>query len=381
MPDPQFLTTDFLQTKRQIADPLADETIALIVEQEGPEAARKLFDLLIRRIEMPLEELPPATHAFVAATHQLPAWADWKKVELAHDLFLDHGPKFLIFLYYKSLPILYSMANGARVLVNTSRLTNKEQDLSIFARRIAETGQFLLDVMRKDALKPGGIGIQSIQKVRLIHAAIRHFIPVEHWNAEEWGQPINQEDLAATLMTFSVSTTDALAQFNIDEAPERLEAYLHTWTAIGEVLGIQNELLPADRASGRQLLETILAHQSAPSESGALLTQSLLQFSKSTMPSQRLERLPELLLQFLIGRERAQLLGVNYAPGCLGIVIPEAISAYFRWGERLEDKLEEPLGIFINEISRQLSKGMVRFFDRYKGRNFEIPEEFGKVWF
>ncbi len=374
-------TTDFLQSKRQFTDPLADETIALIVEQEGPEAARKLFDLLIRRIELPVEELPPAAHAYLQATSQLPDWVDWRKVDMAHDLFLDHGPKFLVFLYFKSLPLLYSLANGARVLVHTSRLTNETEDLSIFARRIAETGQFLLDVMRKGALKPGGVGIQAIQKVRLIHASIRHFVPRDHWDAEAWGQPINQEDMAATLMTFSVAITDALSQFNIDEKAERLEAYLHTWTAIGHVLGIDADLLPKDITEGRELLNEILDHQSAASEGGTLLTQSLVQFSKKTLPSRRLERLPELLIQFLVGQERAQLLGVHYSSGCLGALIPEAISAYFRWGERLEDKVSEPLGMVLNEVSNQLSKGMVAFFDRYKGRNFEIPEEFGKVWF
>ena len=159
--------------------------------------------------------MPSATKDFLAATNVLPAWTDWNKVKLANDLFLDHGPKFLVFLYYRSLPILYSCANGAKVLVQTGRLSHQNDGHKIFARCIAETGQFMLEVMKPDSLKQGGTGIQAIQKIRLIHAAIRTFTPEEKWDATVLGVPINQEDLAITLMTFSVVMIDALERFGI----------------------------------------------------------------------------------------------------------------------------------------------------------------------
>jgi hypothetical protein len=177
MSKPADWSPEFLGQMRQAADPLADQAVAQLVATEGREAAQHLFDLLIRPIEMPLKELPPPLKRYWEVTQQLPDWVDPQKVEAAHMLFRDHGPKFLQFLYYKSLPLLYCCKNGAQVLVQTSRLAHNREDITIFTPRIAETGQFLIDVMTDCGLQPGKTGIQSIQKVRLIHAAIRHFIP------------------------------------------------------------------------------------------------------------------------------------------------------------------------------------------------------------
>ena len=381
MPVTTRWTDDFLDAKRQATDPLADATLARIVESEGPDEARRLFELLIRQIEMPVDKLPPVVNEYLQATNRLPDWTDWQQVRQAHDLFLDHGPKFLIILYYKSLPLLYSCANGAQVLLRTSRLTHEDQSLRIFTRRIAETGQFLIDVMTAGNLQAGAAGIQSIQKVRLIHAAIRRFMPGGDWDAATLGQPINQEDMAVTLMTFSVALIDALEQFNIEEPTAKYESFLHTWTAIGQVLGVDTDLLPASLTEGRQLLQRILERQSAPSEAGKTLTAALLQFARNTMPSERIKDAPPALVRFLVGQERAQMLGIAPPAGCLSTLLPEALKAVFRLGERLEDRIDEPLGRFIDLLSRSAAKAMVNYFDQYKGRNFHIPEDMQQKWF
>jgi hypothetical protein len=369
-----------LDQQRQHADPLADEVVAQIVAQQGPEESLRLFDTLIRHLETPVEALPPVVNDFIRATRQLPAWTDWEKVATAHKLFLDHGPKFLIVLYYKSLPLLYSDAKGAEVLVRTSRLTHEDRSLKIFARRIAETGQFLIDVMTRGGLRDG-LGIRSIQKVRLIHASIRHFLDLEGWDDAQLGRPINQEDMAATLMTFSVALIDALEQFDIEERPERLEAFFHTWTAIGHNMGVRNELLPASLDEGRQLLARILERQSQSSEAGQLLTKALADFGRETLHSDKLQAAPEAFIRFFIGEERARLLGVAPTYGCLASLAPELLGSFFRLGERLEDNIEGPVSLALDLISRKTALAMVDHFNKFKGRKFHIPEEMGKAWF
>lgn len=369
-----------LDQQRQHADPLADEVVAQIVAQEGPEESRRLFDTLIRHLETPVDTLPPVINDFILATRQLPEWTDWKKVDMAHNLFLDHGPKFLIALYYKSLPLLYSDAKGAEVLVRTSRLTREDRSLKIFARRIAETGQFLIDVMTRGGLREGP-GIRSIQKVRLIHASIRHFLNQEGWNDEALGRPINQEDMAITLMTFSVALTDALEQFDIEERSERLEAFLHTWTAIGHNMGVRAELLPRNLEEGQQLLARILERQSASSEAGQLLTDALIDFGRETLQSDKLKAAPDAFIRFFIGQERARLLGIAPNYGCLAFLAPELLRSVFRIGERLEDKIEGPISLALDHLSRKTALAMVDHFNKFKGRKFHIPDEMGKAWF
>ena len=380
MSTPSIWTNAFLDKKRSIADPVADDLIAQMVLEKGAGEAKALFDLLIRNIEMPLDRFPAAIQQFVQEWNSLPDWIDFDQVNQAHTLFLDHGPKFLIFLYYKSLPLLYSCKNGAEVLVRTSRLTNEEENLEIFARRIAETGQFLLDVMARNALVSGGGGIQSTLKVRLIHAAIRYFIQLGTWDEATLGKPINQEDMALTLMSFSVSILDGLPQFGIQEDEGKLEAFLHTWTGIGTVLGIQKDLLPQNLEQARLLLDTILKRQSRASEAGQLLTKALIDFGEKTVPREALDGIPSSLLRYMVGPEKAALLGLAPNAGCLGLVFPKILQSVFKVGERVEEKLPKPLDLVLDQLSKATIKGMVNYFNNFKGQHFHIPEEFETAW-
>lgn len=372
---------EFLDRKRQLADPLADAVVEKIVQESGEKEAFHIFDLLIKNIEMPVDELPDEVSDFVISTNQLPEWADPLKINMARDLFLDHGPKFLLFLFYKSLPLLYTDIKGAEVLVRTSRLTHNAEDITIFTRRIAETGQFMIDVMSEDGLKPGGLGIQSIQKVRLIHAAIRRFVKQSDWNTDTFGEPINQEDMAITLMTFSISPITALVRIGIHESDERLQAYLHSWCAIGELLGINRDLLPETLEEAQHLLDKILERQSGSSEAGILLAKALVQFSRETFPKDRLDDAPVYIIRSLIGRERADMLEIYPKYSILGITVPLFLRKLFNLTERLEDKIDGPVRMVIDRVSDEIVRAMVGYFDNYKQRKFSISEEMKNRWF
>lgn len=372
-------TTELLNQKRLLADPLADEAVAAIVSEKGPKEAGRLFHLLITNIDLPLDELASPIQDYLAATNQLSAKTDWEQIRLANELFIDHGPKFLLFLYYKSLPLLYLNAKGAVVLERTSRLMHQGADISIFTRRVAETGQFLLDVMTPGHLQPGRAGIRAIQKVRLIHASVRHFMPKGEWDTAQLGLPINQEDLAQTLMTFGISPVDTLAQFGLTESDNRLWAYVYTWNRIGELLGIDADLLPGSLDEARQLLQTILQRQATKSTAGQALAGALIQFAKKVLPAD-FERAPELLMTHMIGRDYAAQLGVNTNTGCLGAILPEFVRVFFNLGEKLEDKLDGPLNVVIQHLARRTTQAMVGYFDKYKGRHFSIPEPLQRAW-
>ena len=373
-------TTTFLNEQRQIGDPYADATLAAIVQESGALGARELFDLLIRRIETPLTELPDIAATYLNATDRLPEGTDQHRIERAQALFLDHGPKMLLLLYFRSLPLLYSCAHGAQVLVQTSRLTRAEGDFRIFARRIAETAQFLLAVMQPDGLLPRAEGIQHIQKVRLVHASIRHFLRGGLWDDTAWGVPVNQEDMAITLLTFSITLIEGLEQFGITVPQQAIEDWQYTWNAVGRLLGLREPLLAADSVAARRLETQILAHQSAPSEAGQLLTQALLDFVNTHLPLQKFKLDAGDMLRFAIGPDRAADLGVTAASGCLGWVAPQILASLFRAGERLEDRAPEHRRSLFDELSRLSVRASVHIFDAYKQRSFSIPSSLQQAW-
>ena len=378
MPDTKY-TDQLLDSKRLIADSEADAVIAQLIAEKGKGEAKKLFDTLIREITLPVEKLPKVVRDFIESNSKLPHWIDKEKIQMAHDLFADHGPKFLIFLYYKSLPILYSCANGAEVLVQTGRLAH-QQDTQQFTRRIAETGQFLIDVMNTGSLLETKKGIEASIKVRLIHAAIRSFIPAEKWDEQVLGKPINQEDLAITLMTFSIAILDGLDQFGIEEGDGKKEAYLHFWNVIGYFLGIEKDIFPNNIIEARFLLQKIIDRQSTPSDQGQILTRALLEFAHLLMPSKLLKNSPEVLMQFMLGEKLSSILKIEAPLGCLVSWLPDFLKKIFGLTERLEDRAE-PLRFLIDEISKTLALRMVEYFDTYKSRNFEIPNSLQSKWF
>ncbi|MEL6655889.1 MAG: oxygenase MpaB family protein, partial [Bacteroidota bacterium] len=361
-----------LDALRNQADPPADELLAQLVAEQGPAQAKATFDLLIRRVEMPLAELPPLVQDYWQSHQQLPARLDQEQLRIAQDFFVDHGPKLLVILYYKSLPMLYSCVKGAEVLVKTARLDRPQGDWRIFARRVAETAQFLLGVMRPGGLVNVGEGVQLIQKVRLIHASIRHFLLADGWDQSAFGLPINQEDMAITLCSFGISTLNGLERMGVEVAEEQKEAYVHVWSAVGEMLGIVPELLPDSVAAARALEEAILERQSGPSLAGQTLASALVQFAQERLNSRLLQTAPESLIRYFVGEKMAADLGLNHLPGCLSGLVPELLAGFFRKGERLEERSQPALQLLFDELSKVTMKAMFKYFDNYKQRTFVL---------
>lgn len=376
----QKITTQFLDKKRHISDPEADTAIHALVEKYGSREAKKIFDLLIHDVDLPIEKLPNSLQDFITKNSEIPIWMDGKKINTATELFIDHGPKFLLFLYFKSLPLLYSMKNGVQVLAQTGRLAHNQKSNEIFTRRIAETGQFLLEVMQPDGFKGEKRAVTSALKIRLIHAAIRNFISNNDWDEKKLGKPINQEDLAATLMTFGVTMTNALSQFNINVTEDEKKAYIHYWNVIGHIMGIDDDIMPQTVDDANFLLNVILERQSSFSEEGVLLTKALTGFVQSKIDSGLLKKSPNVLIRFMVGDEIAEKIGVRKNKlWWLYKLIPAFLKSWFGFGEKLEDRVKV-LEKFADKTSQKLVKALVGYFDKYKERKFYIPDKLKSNW-
>lgn len=373
------LTQQRLDDLRQLGDQQADYVINSIIKTHGPDAARDFFNQLIRNIDMPLQLRTEALDDFLKQTESAARWLSQKDLDDSYALFADHGPKMLIILYFKSLPLLYTNAKGAQVLINTGRLAHNAESMVIFSRRIAETGQFLLDVLSKDGLQPGGEGIMAIQKIRLIHASVRHFVSKGNWNKQENGVPINQEDLALTLLTFSNVILEGLEQLHQELPQNQTDAFLKRWFAIGHLLGIKEELIPTSREEADWLLKTILNRQAKMNNEGKTLTKALIYFSEQTIPGTFLDITPKALIQFFVGEDYAKMLGAYTWWFGFASMIPGFLRKVFSLGERIEDK-DERIAWLADKFSNLMAKAMVGYFNAYKNQNFSIKDELKKAW-
>jgi uncharacterized protein (DUF2236 family) len=226
-------------------------------------------------------------------------------VEAAQALFVDHGPEILTTLGCYALPDAYAARKGVKVLHQTAYLANRPN------RRLFRTMQMVIDVMGPGGLDPDGRGIRTVQKVRLMHAAIRY--QLTHDPSSTWdmalGIPINQEDLAGTLLTFSFLAIDGIRKLGANISEEAATAYFDTWCWVGQILGVLPEMIPDNLNEAAELKAIISGRQFEPSDEGREMTQALIKMLEKNSPP-LLEGVPVGLMRLFLEQEVADYLGV-----------------------------------------------------------------------
>jgi len=301
----------FLDAMRQVGDPLADAVVTEVVNSHGISRVNEMMRSLVRNDDVIAEEMPAVVRDYLLETERLPDWADRDLIAQGERFFDLNWPIIITLLFCASLPSAYAADKGAQVLHLTHRLTQQVH------RRIFETAQFILDVMAPGGLSGAGRGIRSAQKVRLLHTAIRHFVEhVPEWREQwdpAWGVPINQEDLAGTMMTFSLQVLVGMKRFRMPMSPADEEAYLHAWKVIGHIIGIGDELMPANVDEAYELATTIFNRQRGPSQAGIELTGALLAFMQQQVRGRLFRGFPATIIRNSIDADVADMLQVPAA--------------------------------------------------------------------
>jgi hypothetical protein len=363
---------------RMLTDPLADKTIRIIIEQEGKEAINALFSKLRENDQLDDVEFPPAVEEYFQKTHQLPDWIDWDKVNLGEKVFAKYGPEISLCLLCKSLPEAYACAKGAKVLHSTGRMSEHSGSLSVFTRRLMETAQFVMNVCSPGGLSDSGNGIVTAQKVRLIHAAIRYYLRKYNWDLSN-GEPINQQDMAGTLQSFSTLILEGLDQLNINLSEEEKGAYYHVWHVVGHIIGVHPELNPSNYKEGLALGKAILEDQMAASPEGVELTKAVYDFMEHTMPGNLFKHVPEAMIRFLAGDKIADVLEVRPYSRLQAVIIPRLMGHVFASESEARD-LDHFTSKLVAEINQHLLQSMLLHFNDHKNVRFYIPPSLKGMW-
>src|SRR5260370_23910357 len=253
-----------LDAMRLVGDPPADAAIEAIFASGQENAAQAFMTHRMTNAAPAPSSLPSALRVFHEETLAEPL-LDRSRIEAAQSLFVDHGPEILITLGCYALPDAYAARKGVKVLHQTAYLANRPN------RRLFRTMQMVVDVMAPGGLGPRGRGIRTVQKVRLMHAAVRRQLRHEtttKWDHLSFGVPINQEDLAGTLLTFSFLAIDGLRKLGANISSEAADAYFDAWCGVGKILGVLPEMIPANLEEAAELKEIISRRQFAPSDEG-----------------------------------------------------------------------------------------------------------------
>lgn len=363
---------DVLDAARGRGDALADACVAALVASGTTTAVSNLLGTLMRNDQAVPADLPAVVRDYLAQTSRIAAHHP-ETVARGQRLFAQHGPEILMLLCCYSLPSSYAARKGVTVLHQTAYLAKRPN------RRLFETAQMIVDVLSPGGLDANGRGVRTAQKVRLMHAAIRHLIltsPHVTWDRSDLGTPINQEDLLGTLMTFSWVILDGLRRQKIRVAPADAEAFLDTWLSIGELMGIEPALLPRSVAEAGALTAIIERRQIAPSPAGTEMMAALLEMMAHNVPP-AFKTVPSSMIREFLPAEVATFLGVPdhfFERELLGLV----------------ERLTHPLEMFADHEARR--HGVIRAFsihllnamttldlDGQRAR-FALPDTLTEAW-
>ncbi len=299
-------TDAFLDPMRQVGDPLADSVIENLFANNSIDSVNALMRGLITNEYPEPASLPPVVADYVKQLDQLPDWADVGKMQIGQQVFWKYGPRLILILHCYALPFCYVGKNGVQVLALSGRLGSNSM------RRILETAQLLVDAMSPGGLNGAdGRARRTIQKVRLMHAAIRHLVKqYPGWKAE-FGLPVNQEDMTGTLMAFSWISLDGLRRIGVQLTQEEWDAYLHCWQVVGHLLGIRDDMIPADNVSAEAVCQAIARRQFGPCAEGKAMTNALIESIKYQLPGDIFDDAPGLLMRYFLGDEHAGMIGVE----------------------------------------------------------------------
>lgn len=282
--------------KRHTGDTIADQAFSFL--KDHPEVYRTLQKIIFNRDLAGFNATGPLK-TLIAEVH-LPVWTNKESLDRGGDFFRRHAQEIFGVLGLYSLPYCYAGANGVQVLYHSKRIRTEP------AKRLLETAQFVLEVCEPGAFTSDGKGFVSILKVRLMHAAARHYAR-EVITHEE---PVNQEDMLGTMLAFSLIVVRGLRKLGIQVEDRNTNDYFHLWHTIGHMLGIQDQWLPATIRQASQLERQIRNREFKFSPEAEELTSVLINHIDAENSSGIPVRANQ-LMAFFLGEEVGACLGLK----------------------------------------------------------------------
>ncbi len=281
-------------------DPLADDAVGAL---EG--RARVEQEALIGQLLGEGLGLPPALERLRASIREVPFWFEPERASLGGAVVLRGGLLSGFVLGFKSLVLGYCSPAGNKPLAMSGRLENDVQ------RRLAETARFVEAVSHRDGLAWGAAGLEAAVRVRLIHARVRRALDrSEAWQADAWGVPINQYDMAGTVLLFSSVLVEGLDALGFTTSPAERDAVVHLWRYAGRVMGVDEELICTTATECANLWSLLEQTQALPDADSKRLADALiLDGTRRGVSPPAAVDLGYALSRYLIGKRYADALG------------------------------------------------------------------------
>lgn len=266
-------------------DPL-DAEVAAWGNEVGFALSRAMIDKALDEGIEAVPDAPDFVKRLFAHLDSEPTWLDRRRLERGQKAISRTGAVGTLIMRDVALMGGYSNAAINKPLVFTGSLTQGT------ARRNSETIAFSLEATRPGSLHRFSNGFKTTIRVRFLHALLRHKIQNHpHWKTEEWGVPINQGDMLATNLAFSVGFMAGMRVLGFRFSAAERDGIIHLWRYLGYLMGIDERSLVTNEKEGQRLLYIMLMSQPAPDEDTRQLAWALMNEPHERAPDTPIGRL------------------------------------------------------------------------------------------
>jgi hypothetical protein len=269
-PEPSAQQWDALGQGLWRGDPLAD-AVAVWMLDEGMSVSMSVVEHALSHGLAEVPEAPAILRDFILSATTLPPWLDERKLACGARFLQSTGLHGMMVLRDAGLMAGYQASAINQTLVMTGALHSGAH------RRVAETGTWWLACTDDGGMARSGEGFKLTLRVRLMHAVVRvRLSRSPQWQMDKFGLPINQVDMQATYLAFSVAQLLALRMTGVLVSARQSEGVMHLWRYIGWLMGVEDELMCDDEQQGRVLLYRNLISQAPPDDTSVVLARALM---------------------------------------------------------------------------------------------------------
>ncbi len=345
----------FLDALRLVGDDAADRcAVALAGLPDSAARARAMFAAMPRNDSRVPADAPAPLRDFFAANFPwcdrcrqpvLAPWVDRERLIRGQTVFMERMVPAVLVLLCKSLPEGYATPGATKILNISGEL------LTHTYHRLMGTLQLLFNVSSPQSFERAGPALVNAHQMRLLHAGVRAKVaPVVLQQrggfqayVDRFGVPINQEDMLATIMAFSLLVVRGWRMLQVPLTDAEADDYYYVWRVFAHEMGIRpavaddtdNPHLPANLAEAATFYEAYRRRQYAgatkwegswlersttENPDGVALTQRHLAMLGSILPEREsrffdLAHVAHIYVEMLIGEEGCARVGVPRLAG------------------------------------------------------------------
>jgi hypothetical protein len=269
--EPDAASWNKLGRALSLGDPLADALVAWM-HAEGLATSWALFEQALAGCPQALlAERARPLRDFMLHAQTKPPWLD--------DAMLRRGARFLQSSGLHGMMVLRDaalMAGYQASAINQTLLKTGMLRGSAY-KRVAETSIWWLACTEVGGMAPTEEGFRQTLRVRVAHALVRcRVTTLPDWEPHRYGLPINQVDMQATYLAFSVVHLLALRMTGVFVSRRDSLAVMHLWRYIAWLSGLEDEWLCDDERQGRILLYRNVISQAPADDTSRILARALM---------------------------------------------------------------------------------------------------------